>query len=183
MFNNQSKTKDKIFELVLFAIMLGAEIVLSRFFTVYITQNIKISLAFIPLAIACRRNIVGGVAVGVLGDIIGALLFPVGPYFYGFTLTAAVNAVIFSLVMQGDIKGKKGFAKATVASVIQQLIGGVILNTVWLCYLYGSPIKVVAISRLIMAAIMIPVQTLLLSPTLRIVDKTIDTYNQNKQAN
>lgn len=183
MFNNQSKTKDQIFELVLFAIMLGAEIVLSRFFTVYITQNIKISLAFIPLAIACRRNIVGGVAVGVLGDIIGALLFPVGPYFYGFTLTAAVNAVIFSLVMQGDIKGKKGFAKAAVASVIQQLIGGVILNTVWLCYLYGSPIKVVAISRLIMAAIMIPVQTLLLSPTLRIVDKTIDTYNQNKQAN
>lgn len=182
MLNNETKAKNKIFELVLFAVMLAAEIVLSRLFTVYITQNIKISLAFIPLAIACRRNIVGGVAVGVLGDLIGSLLFPVGPYFYGFTLTAAVNAVIYALVMRGDIKGKKGFAKGTVAAVTQQLIGGVVLNTVWLCYLYGSPVKVVAISRLVMAAIMIPVQILLLSPALRIVDKTIDTYYQNKQA-
>lgn len=172
------KSKSHVFDLVLFAVMLAAEIILSRFLTVYITQNIKISLAFIPLAIACRRNIVGGVAVGALGDFIGAMLFPVGPYFPGFTLTAAVNAVIYSIVLRGDIKGKVGFAKGAIAAVLHQLIGGVVLNTVWLCYLYGSPVKVVAISRLIMAAVMIPVQILLLSPTLRIVDKTIEHYKQ-----
>lgn len=174
------RSKIKVFELVLFAVMLAAEIILSRFFTVYITQNIKISLAFIPLAIACRRNLAGGIAVGVLGDFIGAMLFPVGPYFYGFTLTAAVNAIIYALILRGDISGKKGFIKGALAAVAHQLIGGVVLNTVWLCYLYGSPAKVVIISRLIMAAIMIPVQILLLSPTLRVVDKTIAGYYRHK---
>ncbi len=173
-----SKTKDKVLFVSLFAVMLAAEIVLSRLLTIYITPNIKISLAFIPLAIACRRNIVGGVAVGVLGDFIGSLLFPVGPYFYGFTITAAVNAVIYSLVLRGDLQGKKGFAKASIAAVIQQVVGGVVLNTIWLCYLFGSPVKVVFLSRLVLAAIMVPVQILLLPPVLRVVDKTIKSYKE-----
>lgn len=179
-FMTSSKTKDRVLFVSLFAILLAAEIVLSRFLTIYITPNIKISLAFIPLAIACRRNIVGGVAVAALGDLIGSMLFPVGPYFYGFTITAAVNAVIYSLVLQGNIKGKKGFAKASLAATIQQIIGGVLLNTVWLCSLYGSPVKVVFVSRLILAAIMIPIQILLIPPVLRIVDKTIASYSRQK---
>lgn len=155
------------------AVMLALAVILSRVLYLPIGKSIKISLTFVPIAVAARRHPVFGITVAVLEDIIGAYVFPTGPYFWGFTLTAFVNGLVISLVMQRDLRGKYGYIKATVAAVAYQVLGGIPLNTLWLCRVYNLPFTPTLYARLITAAIMIALEIIVLPPVLKVVDKTI----------
>lgn len=67
----------------------------------------KFSLTAIPIVIGSflLGPIYGGI-IGGLGDLIGALLFPVGAYFFGFTFDAILLGVIPGLVMYLSKKSK-----------------------------------------------------------------------------
>ena len=161
-------------EIALLAVMLAMEIILSRFLSVYITQSVKLSFAFIPLAIASRRTgPLGGATVGAVADLLGAILFPVGPYFYGFTVTAALSGIVYGLILRGKIECKAGLLKIIAAAVVQQVVCSFLLNSFWLSQLYGNPLVVVMASRFWLSVIMIPVQILILTPVLISVDRAI----------
>ena len=74
--------------IITLGILIAAEIILNRFFSVN-TWNLKIGFSFVPVVLAAilYGPLSGGI-VGGLGDFLGAILFPVGPYFPGFTITA-----------------------------------------------------------------------------------------------
>ena len=75
-------------ELITLGLLTAVEVVLSRFCSIS-AWNIKIGFSFVPIAIGgILFGPLGGGLVGALGDFIGAVLFPIGPYFPGFTLTA-----------------------------------------------------------------------------------------------
>ena len=72
------------------ALLIAVEIVLSRLLSISL-QNVKLGLSFLVVAFAAREyGILGGTLVGGLSDLVGALILPIGPYFPGFTLTAAL---------------------------------------------------------------------------------------------
>lgn len=67
----------------------------------------RLGLASIPIVISSIMlgPIYGGI-VGGLSDLIGALAFPVGAYFFGFTLDSALLGVLPALVLYLYKKGK-----------------------------------------------------------------------------
>lgn len=67
----------------------------------------RLGLASIPIIISSilLGPLYGGV-VGGLSDLIGALAFPVGPYFFGFTLDSALLGVLPALILFLSKKGK-----------------------------------------------------------------------------
>ena len=74
--------------LVTMGLLLALEIVLSRFLSIN-AWNIKIGFNFVPVAVAALLyGPLGGAIVAAMGDFLGAILFPIGPYFPGFTFTA-----------------------------------------------------------------------------------------------
>ena len=78
--------------LVTTALLTALEIVLSRFLSIQ-TQVTKIGFAFVPVVLAAV--LLGPLEAGItaaLGDFLGAMLFPTGPFFPGFTLTAFLMA-------------------------------------------------------------------------------------------
>lgn len=82
--------RQRTYRLVSIGILVATEIVCNRFLSVN-TSLFKIGVAFLPVVLAAwLYGPVAGALVGGLGDLIGALLFPIGPYFPGFTLTAAL---------------------------------------------------------------------------------------------
>ena len=124
-----------ILSLVSVALLIALQVVLSRFLSIQL-WNLKIGFSFVPVIIAAR--IFGpfySVLVYALGDIIGTFLFPTGPYFPGFTLTAVVSGLIFGLFLQK----KSSPVKIIAASVLNQLICSLILNTFWISYTAGVP--------------------------------------------
>ena len=119
------------------AILVAIEIVLNRFLSIN-TPGLKIGFSFVPIVIAAI--LFGPVKAGViyaLADLIGAILFPIGPYFPGFTVCAALMGIVYGFFLYK--KEKIGFFKNILPPVIiNNLVFGLLINTVWVSILYGS---------------------------------------------
>ena len=92
------KIKDlfKTKNLALMALLVAANVVFSRFLSIN-TFNIKIGFTFLTVMMAAYLfGPVGAMLVGGLGDVIGALLFPIAPFFPGFTLTAVITGLLYN---------------------------------------------------------------------------------------
>ena len=119
--------------IIYIGLLTAAEIVLNRFLSVN-AWNLKIGFNFVPIAIAAILfgPLWGGV-VAALGDFLGALLFPIGPYFPGFTLTAFLMGMMLGLFLFK----KRGILRTIIPVAINQLILGLLLNSLWISILYG----------------------------------------------
>lgn len=134
--------------------LVAMEIILSRFLSIH-TWNLKIGFSFVPIIVTAM--LFGGVyagLVGAIGDIIGAILFPVGPYFPGFTITAFLNGVIFAFFL----KKKPTFMNIVISVLLVQIVGSLGLNTFWISMLYGSPFWPLFATRIYQTIIMSVVQ-------------------------
>lgn len=129
----KNKTKFLILEITSIAILLAMQIVFARWISIQ-TPIITIGFSFLPVVISARYlGIIPGMVVAGLGDFIGAILFPIGAYAPGFTLTAIVSGFIFGIFLKGDLKK----VKIILGVFLSRLICTVVLNTYWLSFYYG----------------------------------------------
>lgn len=148
-------------QLVLMAMLTAAEIVLSRFLSIS-TPHVKIGFGF--AAVALCGMLFGPVWAGVcaaLADITGAILFPIGPYFPGFTLTAALTGALFGLFLYQKA-GSAGLWRCFAAALVSAFVLSLGLNTLWIHILYGTSYPVLLASRLVQCVVMLPVQAVVL---------------------
>ena len=120
--------------LVCLAVLTALQVVLSRFLSIQM-WNLKFGFSFIPVMLAA--NLYGPIGAAVVygaGDLIGALLFPTGTYFPGFTLTAVITGIIWGFLLKGKIKP----LKAIISVVIAQSCCSFLLNSYWISYISGS---------------------------------------------
>lgn len=119
--------------LVYLAVLTAAQVVLSRFLSVQL-WNLKFGFSFVPVMLAAYLyGSVGAACVYGLGDLIGAIVFPQGTFFPGFTLTAVISGAIWGLLLYKEIKPAK--AVAAVAAV--QVGCSFLLNSFWISYTAG----------------------------------------------
>ncbi|NMB13312.1 MAG: folate family ECF transporter S component, partial [Firmicutes bacterium] len=98
---------------------------------------------------------------GALADFIGAILFPIGPYFPGFTLSAAMSGFIPAVVLRLFPKGETGFWPILLATFVRGLVVSV-LNTLWLAILSNKAMWVLLPPRLLGSLLQIPIYALIL---------------------
>lgn len=140
-------------------VLIALEIILSRFLSIH-TWNIKIGFSFVPVVIsACLFSPIVTGLLGGISDVIGAMLFPVGAYFPGFTLTAFLTGVVYSMVL----KKSQSIKNIIVAVLIVQLLGSLLLNTLWISILYGSPFGALLVTRIYQTVIMSVVQIVVIT--------------------
>ena len=179
--------KSLIVKICVSAVLIALEIVLNRFCSIN-TTYIKVGFSFAAPAFAA---IVFGPAIGAavyaLADLIGALLFPIGPYHPGFTACAALMGAVYGFLLcktpvNINHRGKNGgFAfsihrntvplipNVLVAVLINCVIFGLFINTAWISMLYDSKTYWgYFLSRIIEYAILIPVQIVIIPILLKI---------------
>lgn len=128
--------KNITYKLAQVGLLIALEIVLSRFLSIN-TQILKIGLNFIPVVVvAMLYGPLWAGAAAALGDLLGALLFPIGPYFPGFTATALLSGVVYGLLLHRPRLPK--VAASALAAGIVGLPLHLGLNTLWLHILYGK---------------------------------------------
>lgn len=146
------KKREQLETMLTLALLLAMQILLSRFFSITALSQ-KIGFSFLPVFLAARRNgIPGAVFVGGVGDLIGALLFPVGPYYFGFTVTAILGGVLYGAFFKRSIS----WLSIVAAVVLFHIFGSIMLNTLWLSMLYGKGFWVLLPGRLLQAAVTVP---------------------------
>lgn len=147
------------------ALLTAIEIVLSRFLSIS-AWNIKIGFSFVPIVVAAMLYgpIAAGI-VGALGDFVGAILFPIGAYFPGFTLTAFLTGFVFGLFLYK----KQGWPQTIAAVGINQFVLSLFLNTLWISVLYGSPYGPLLATRIIQCLLLTVVQLICIQAIARII--------------
>ncbi len=141
------------------AMLIAMEIILSRFLSIA-TPLVKIGFSFIPLAVAGMLfGPFWAGAAGAAADFIGAVLFPIGAYFPGFTLTAFLNGFVYGLCLHRD---RIRFRQIILAAAITQIILSLGLNTYWVYVISHSDFVSLLSLRAVQSLVMIPMQIILL---------------------
>lgn len=171
--NTEKKPRFSGHSIVLMGLLIGIEIILSRFFS-FSAWNMKIGFAFLPVVIAAIA--LGPVNAGVvagLADFIGALLFPIGTYFPGFTLTAFLTGAVYGAFLYR----RQTLVRVLLAVGFNQLVLSLLLNSLWVSVLYSSPYLPLIVTRTAQVAVMIPVQIVV----IEIIPKRLGAYFQKKE--
>lgn len=158
-------TKMSVKSISIIGILVAMEIILARF-SIH-TWNLKIGFSFIPVVVAAifYGPVTAGL-VGAIGDIMGYILFPVGAYFPGFTLTAFVTGMIFGFFLRKS----QSVLNVVLAVLCVQIFVSQFMSTYWISFLYGSPYWALFATRIYQTAAMIAVEII---STLLIVKKVV----------
>ena len=171
------------------ALLVALEIVLNRFGSIN-TMGLKIGLAFIPPTMAAIMfGPATGALVWALSDLLGAILFPSGPYHPGFTACAALMGLVSGLLLcrepvsirreseRGrfifDLSRKKVriFPNVVAAVAVNCLILGLTVNTAWISMLYGKRTYLEwFLFRLGEYAVLVPVQIVVIPILIKLCD-------------
>ena len=123
------------------------------------TETIRIGFGFLPIALAAiMYGPVYTCAAAVIGDVLGALMFPSGAFFPGFTVTAFLTGLVFSLFLYGkEINWKRMILPALLICFILNLC----LDTYWLYLMYGNGVIGQIPFRVLKTVILFVIQVLL----------------------
>lgn len=144
----------KLKRLVASALLVALHVVLSRFCSIN-AWNMKIGFSFVPVfAAAYRYGSSAAALVAGAGDVLGAVLFPIGPYFPGFTLTGILGGLLFGALLHK----KQSALRIVCAAAVDQLVLGLLLNTFWISLLYGTPYVPLLETRALQCAVMLAIE-------------------------
>lgn len=173
-----SKTK----RIILNALFLGSTVVLGRILSIR-TPIITIGFSFVPIMLAAI--ILGwksSVFVATLGDIIGAVLFPTGSYFAGFTLTAFLTGLIYGLFLydkNGFQVNKKFIFKLILSSLLVTVLLNGVLNTIWIMIITKGASKIVVPIRTVKQLIMLPIKVFTILGLTKVFEERINRMVKN----
>ena len=140
--------------LVQVSLLIALSVIFTRFLAIN-TLYLKIGFGFVPIVIcAILFGPWWAGAAYAISDFIGAILFPVGAYFPGFTITAALAGIMFGLLLYK----KESSLPRLLAAVLGYCLGiSLIGNTFCLTILTGTPFLQLLSVRSVQCVIMIPV--------------------------
>ena len=151
----------KLKKVILAALLLATTVVLSRFLSIK-TPIIVISFSYLPIMLsAILLGPFYSTLIAALSDLIGALLFPFGAYFFGYTLSSAFAGLIYGLLLY---KGKKEFSnknfiiRLIVSTLLVIVVCNTLLNTLWIYITTKKALVAILPTRLLKQLIMLPIQ-------------------------
>ena len=158
-------------------LMAALAIVLGKVASIKLGPYIKIGFSGIPNQIVdyLFGPIIGAIFGGSL-DIIKWFLSSDGDFFFGFTVTAMLAAVIYAVFLY---KKPIKIWRIVVSQTLVKLICNVFLNTLWLNMLYGKAIAALLPGRILSNAIMLPIDCFIMYGMLMVVNAVVRPYFDN----
>ena len=174
----------KLKKVILSALLLSLFIIFNRFLSIK-TPILIISLSFIPVMMAALwLGPVYSTIIAALGDFLAAILWPMGPYFIGFTISNALVGLIYGLFLYN--KGKalstgKLIALLIISCVIARVGVELFLTAKWIQILYNKAYGAVLTSRLVAQLVMIPIQVITIFGLEKFSRSTFEKYLLQKE--
>lgn len=142
-------------KIVTVSLLIALNVVMTRICAIS-TPIVKIGFGFVPVVLCA---ILFGPAwagfAAAAGDFLGAILFPMGAYNPGFTVSAALGGIVLGVLLH---RAEVGKIQIGIAVIINCLILSLCLNTFLIGWFYSVPFKVLLISRITQNLVMVPVE-------------------------
>ena len=136
-----------------------------------LTPQLRITFTFIPIAVAgWLFGPVPAMLVGAVGDIIGALLFPQGPYFPGFTISTMLSGLIFGLFLYNK-ENSTLIIRISLSKFLVSILANVLLNSLWFSIITNNGYVFHLIRHFIKNIAVFPIEVILLLIVLKFLSK------------
>ena len=160
-------------KILLCALLTASCIVLGRILSIR-TSIITIGFSFVPIMLGAI--ILGpkySTFIATISDIIGALLFPTGSYFFGFTVTAFLTGLTYGLILyRKDFKvDKKFIIRLIISTIIVTGIYNGVLNTIWVIMITKNASKIVVPLRIAKQLIMAPIKIITIISLCKLMEE------------
>jgi ECF transporter S component (folate family) len=145
--------------LAIMAIFIALKTIMSGIY-IPVAENLRIGISF--TVVALEASIIGPVAgmlSGAITDIVGFMMFPSGPFFAGYTLSAVVNLLLYSLFLY---RQKITILKLFMAKFSVSLISNVMLGSLWSAMLYSKGYIYYLTNSVIKNTILLPIEVIVL---------------------
>lgn len=170
----------KLKKVILSGILLALLIVLNRFISIK-TPLLVISFSFVPIMMAAIwLGPKYSTIIAALGDFIGAILFPFGTYFPGFTVSAGLAGLIYGIFLhkkpESQMSDKKFIVRLIISNLLVLGLVEIFVVSIWLNILYGKAYFVVVSSRVLAQVIMFPIRIVTIYLLERITRPIVNRY-------
>lgn len=149
-------------EIAVLGMMTALHVVMAEICKIPIIPHVlELSFGFVPLALTGMLfGVVPAVTVAVIGDIIGALLFSAGSFYFGYTLTAFLTGLFYGLFLH---KKDLSVLRCAVCQLLVSMVCYALLNSLWaLNWVTKTAAGEYIGTRLLVQPILYPVYLLLL---------------------
>ena len=148
----------KVKKLVLASLLLAILIIVERLVSVQ-TQFLRISFAYVPVMLcAILLGPAWSAGMAALGDVIGALLFPKGAFFPGFTLSALLTGLIHGLLLYNTKNNRQFLVRLIISTFTVLVFIHIGLTSLWLVIMYKRAFIAFASTRVVANAILFPIE-------------------------
>lgn len=152
------------------ALLIAANLILDQF-TVVVSPTLHISFAFLTMAVTgALYGPVVGLYAGAVNDLIAYVVNPAGPFFIGFTLSAALTGCLYGQFLY---KRKLRWWRAALTQLAVTVMINLCLNTLWLSLLYHKAAPALLAARLLKNALMLPIEIALMLAVLGALTKAL----------
>lgn len=147
-------------KIILTASLIATTIVLQRFLAIR-TPIIQINFMLVPVMLSgIMLGWQGATFVAFIADLIGALLFPSGSFFFGYTITAILTGFTAGICLYRPtgVRLDRQFLirlALCILIIVGLLNGG--LNTLWILMMNGEASHVIVPLRIVKQLIMTPI--------------------------
>ena len=139
--------------LAIMAAMIAMKIVVASYY-LPLGDNLRVYVSFLLVALeACILGPVAGMVSGALSDILGFMIFPNGPFFLGYTLTAMSSSLIYSLFLY---RTQITAARLASAKVLVNYLVNVLMGSLWSAILYSRGYWYYLVKSLIKNTLLLP---------------------------
>ncbi|MDR0853554.1 MAG: folate family ECF transporter S component [Clostridiales Family XIII bacterium] len=120
---------------------------------------IEIRFGFLVVAIAAMffGPIFGG-AIAVMGDVLGTILFYGGAFFWGYTLSWLIQAIVFGFILY---HAKPSLVRIIICMLFNTLVINLLFTTACETLMGFGTFEALFVRRIFLNAIMLPVNTVL----------------------
>ena len=117
-------------DITLLGMLIALNIIMAEVCKITILPRVlELSLGFVPLAVSGMLfGVVPTVTVAVVADVIGALLFSAGSFYFGYTLTAFFTGLFYGVFLH---KKDLPLLRVVVCQLIISLFCYAFLNSLW----------------------------------------------------
>lgn len=169
MFTDSLLELKNLKSMVMAAMLLAIAVVLG-FFTLQLTEFIKIGFAYIANEFAGMLfGPVVGSLIGALADVLKYMVNPTGPFFPGFTISGFCGGLIYGVVLY---KKPLSIKRIIVANTLVTVLVNLLLNTYWLTLLYGNAYMALLPARIVKQLVMLPIEVILFYAVARVLVKS-----------
>lgn len=156
------KRRFTVREIAVMGMLAALNIVLAEVCKITIIPNaLVLSFGFLPIAVCGMLfGVAPTVTVAVVADILGALLFSSGSFYFGYTLTTFLVGLFYALFLH---KKDLSLARCALCQLLVSIVCYALLNSIWaLNWVTKTAAAEYIGTRLIMQPILYPVYLLFL---------------------